>query len=226
MEAGSRSLSCGKGAAPLSQGFIAHPWKFEELESRTKDFGTTMPGQRSVFFFSPNTFLRCVRPFCHCWCPPFSAGHAAFLFICLPCNVFPSVSHTSHHCPVRLTSTSDLGPHTSHRLSWLSSTTCPSTQPSMSGVDLLRRAVYAFCLPLCPVLSPFLLVTVSALSPFCLLLSGHYHQHEEKQQSRQEGRQGGHKEGRQDGHSDQQEGGLVSLRRIARQRWIQQLREM
>ena len=30
-----------------------------------------------------NSFLRCVRPFCHCWCPPFSAGHAAFLFICL-----------------------------------------------------------------------------------------------------------------------------------------------
>ena len=21
---------------------------------------------------------------CHCWCPPFSAGHAAFLFICFP----------------------------------------------------------------------------------------------------------------------------------------------
>ena len=31
-----------------------------------------------------NSFLRCVRPLCHCWCPPFSAGHAAFLFICLP----------------------------------------------------------------------------------------------------------------------------------------------
>ena len=31
-----------------------------------------------------NSFLRCVRPLCHCWCPPFSPGHAAFLFICLP----------------------------------------------------------------------------------------------------------------------------------------------
>ena len=31
-----------------------------------------------------NSFLRCVRPLCHCWCPPFSAGDAAFLFICLP----------------------------------------------------------------------------------------------------------------------------------------------
>ena len=54
------------------------------------------------------SFSRCVRPLCHCWCPPFSAGHVensvhlsprsvaagvhpfplamyvAFLFICLP----------------------------------------------------------------------------------------------------------------------------------------------
>ena len=31
-----------------------------------------------------NSFLRCVRPLCHCWCPPFPAGHVAFLFICIP----------------------------------------------------------------------------------------------------------------------------------------------
>ena len=31
-----------------------------------------------------SSFLRCVRPLCHCWCPPFPAGHVAFLFICLP----------------------------------------------------------------------------------------------------------------------------------------------
>ena len=31
-----------------------------------------------------NSFLRFVRPLCQCWCPPFSAGHVAFLFICLP----------------------------------------------------------------------------------------------------------------------------------------------
>ena len=31
-----------------------------------------------------NSFLGCVCPFCHCWCPPFSAGHAAFLFTCPP----------------------------------------------------------------------------------------------------------------------------------------------
>ena len=30
-----------------------------------------------------NSFLRCVRPFCHCWCPPISAGHGAFQFVCL-----------------------------------------------------------------------------------------------------------------------------------------------
>ena len=39
-----------------------------------------------------NSFLRCVRPLCHCWCPSFSAGHAAFLFICFPCYFFPFVS--------------------------------------------------------------------------------------------------------------------------------------
>ena len=31
-----------------------------------------------------NSVLRCVRPLCHCLCPPFSAGHVAFLFLCLP----------------------------------------------------------------------------------------------------------------------------------------------
>ena len=31
-----------------------------------------------------NSFLRRVRPLCHCWCPPISTGHVAFLFICLP----------------------------------------------------------------------------------------------------------------------------------------------
>ena len=45
----------------------------------------------SLFPFSPNSvllgvlnsFLRCVRPLCRCWCPPFSAGHTTILFICL-----------------------------------------------------------------------------------------------------------------------------------------------
>ena len=29
-------------------------------------------------------FYSFVSQVCHWWCPPFSAGHAAFLFICLP----------------------------------------------------------------------------------------------------------------------------------------------
>ena len=47
---------------------------------------------------SPRFVTACVRPFpsamqhfyslvsqvCHCWCPPFSAGDATFLFICFP----------------------------------------------------------------------------------------------------------------------------------------------
>ena len=31
-----------------------------------------------------NSFLRRVRPLCHCWCPPISTGHVTFLFIRLP----------------------------------------------------------------------------------------------------------------------------------------------
>ena len=56
------------------------------------DGGEATFRQISGRFFPPNSlllgvlnsFLRCVRPLCHCWCPPFSAGHVAFLFICLP----------------------------------------------------------------------------------------------------------------------------------------------
>ena len=33
-------------------------------------------------------FYSFVFQVCHCWRPPFSAGHAAFLFICLPCDFF------------------------------------------------------------------------------------------------------------------------------------------
>ena len=29
-------------------------------------------------------FYAFVSQVCHWWCPPFSVGHAAFLFICLP----------------------------------------------------------------------------------------------------------------------------------------------
>ena len=34
--------------------------------------------------FALNSFLRCVRPLRHCWCPPICTDHVAFLFICLP----------------------------------------------------------------------------------------------------------------------------------------------
>ena len=38
----------------------------------------------SHFFPKQFTAVRCVRPLCQWWCPPISAGHVAFLFICLP----------------------------------------------------------------------------------------------------------------------------------------------
>ena len=56
-------------------------------------------------------FYSFVSQVCHCWCPPFSGGHAAFLFICLRgvsllvsalfrwrCNIS---SHSPHSLPVR-----------------------------------------------------------------------------------------------------------------------------
>ena len=44
------------------------------------------------------TFVSQVRCL-HCWCPPFSAGHAAFLFICLPGDFFTLVSQIQRlHC--------------------------------------------------------------------------------------------------------------------------------
>ena len=64
-------------------------------------------GDLTSCFFSPNSvllgvlnsFFRCVRPLCHCWCPPFSAGHTAFLFICLPGDFFTFVSQVRClHC--------------------------------------------------------------------------------------------------------------------------------
>ena len=62
-------------------------------ENRDPNHGLQLAlASNGLFFYSPNSlllgvlnsFLRCVRPLCHCWCPPFSAGHVAFLFICLP----------------------------------------------------------------------------------------------------------------------------------------------
>ena len=36
------------------------------------------------FLLAMQHFYSFVSQVCHCWCPPFSAGHVAFLFICLP----------------------------------------------------------------------------------------------------------------------------------------------
>ena len=65
----------------------AHLSKTTPLVIQKNTFST-----RHVHLFSPNSlllgvfnsFLRCVRPLRHCWCPPFSSGHVAFLFMCLP----------------------------------------------------------------------------------------------------------------------------------------------
>ena len=46
-------------------------------------------------------FYSFVFQVCHCWCPPFSAGHVAFLFICLPCDFFLFVFQVCVFCPVR-----------------------------------------------------------------------------------------------------------------------------
>ena len=44
-----------------------------------------------------NSFLRRVRPLCHCWCPPISTGHVTFLFIRLP-GLLVLVSALSQVC--------------------------------------------------------------------------------------------------------------------------------
>ena len=36
------------------------------------------------FPLAMQNFYSFVSQVCHCWCPPFSAGHAEFLFICFP----------------------------------------------------------------------------------------------------------------------------------------------
>ena len=38
----------------------------------------------SPFPLATQQFYSFVFQVCHCWCPPFSAGHAAFLLICFP----------------------------------------------------------------------------------------------------------------------------------------------
>ena len=42
------------------------------------------PGSARPFPLATQHFYSCVSQVCHWWCPPFSAGREAFLFICLP----------------------------------------------------------------------------------------------------------------------------------------------
>ena len=46
-------------------------------------FGACTAGVRP-FPLAMQHFYSFVSQVCHCWCPPFSAGHVAFLFMCLP----------------------------------------------------------------------------------------------------------------------------------------------
>ena len=123
----------------------------------------------SVLLGVLNSFLKRGRPFCHCWCPPFSAGHAAFHFICI--GFFTFVSQVRRALLV------------STLIRWRSP--CPPCPPSVTFVSLLVSLLVGHCVrlvaivwflpPLCflfsPFLSPFLLAIVSVLSPFCFLLS-------------------------------------------------------
>ena len=107
-------------------------------------------GMQHFYAFVPYVILYfCLHDFCtyvsqvrclHCWGPPFSAGHAAFLFICLPCDF---LTFSPKQVAVR------------------------GSQCFLRVSALLRDSVSDFR-PACHPLSPFLLVTVSALSPFCL----------------------------------------------------------
>ena len=92
-----------------------------------------------------NSFLRCVRPLCHCWCPPFSAGHVAFLFICLP-GLSLLVSSISIHLPGLLLVVSALG-------RWPCSISIHLSPRSVTGVvrpfPLAMQHFYSFVSQVC-----------------------------------------------------------------------------
>ena len=48
-------------------------------------------GHAAFLFICPPCDFFTLVPVLLCWCPPFSAGHAAFLFICPPCDFFTLV---------------------------------------------------------------------------------------------------------------------------------------
>ena len=123
--------------------------------------------------------VRCL----HCWCPPFSAGHAAFLFTCLPFGLFTFVSQVRClHCwhpPFSLyqhfyscvsQAISVLPCPPSVRLVSLCLPSCCHfllvTVSALSPLWVIVSVLSLFCFLLSPFLCPFLLVIVSVLSPF------------------------------------------------------------
>ena len=68
---------------------VEHP-EYRENKSILNAFVCIWVFTKQFTFRGSQFFLkRClgVCPFCHCWCPPFSAGHAEFPFICFPGSV-------------------------------------------------------------------------------------------------------------------------------------------
>ena len=71
---------------------LKYPDTFCGSDEHGAMLGVGIASRRTTCFISPNSSLLgvqnpfLIRPFCHCSCPPFSAGHAAFLFICLPAS--------------------------------------------------------------------------------------------------------------------------------------------
>ena len=162
-------------------------------------------------FFTFVSQVRCL----HCWCPPFSAGHATFLFSCLPCDSFnfclpgsmPAMlvsalfrwprSISIHLSPMRFLYfclqvrclRSWCPPFSAGHAAFLflcfscDFFTClPGSVAALLASVLFRwpcSISIQLCLPgdffrspfLLVIVSAFLLVTVSVLSPFCFLLS-------------------------------------------------------
>ena len=104
-------------------------------------------------------FYSFVSQVCHCWCPPFSAGHAAFLLLCIPgLSLLASAGHAAFLficLPLAV----------QHFYSFVSQV-CHCWRPLLSA----GHASFLFiCLP-CELVS-ILVGHCVGLSPFCILLS-------------------------------------------------------
>ena len=103
------------------------------------------PGLSLVVSALFRCFYSFVSQVCHCWCPPFSVGHVAFLFICLPGLSLP-VSALFHW------------PCSSILFRWPCSNSILLSPRSVTGVSLSigHEAFLFICLP-----GPSLLVPCS-----------------------------------------------------------------